>query len=269
MTSAHCTDKLLQPELHKRQTPGSASGSAGTSDRPTGGLTTDVRMDVGVSPENELRTSGNRFSPFASQNGVKPWKSAIHPDEQPALIGDYGWRDTDQQRNTSRQTSIDGSVSTIGMQSGNSGSSGQPAFSPSESSGDDNNGTGIDFNAFTDNRGASSGYDDNQPAGFVSFKDYPPAMNQMPGTGQNFALTGQSPMTQQQFDELTRQFMPPTPGGSLEGWSSGISSGLTPSGSAEDWTSLLNNIESWEPTEVVQNDEWSTRQFTNSNGGQA
>lgn len=220
-------------------------------------------MDIGVSPENELRTAGNRFSPFANQNGAKPWKTANNTGEQPAIIGDYGWRDEQMNTNASRQTSVDGSISTIGMQSGRSGSTGQPAFSPSESSGDDNNGPAIDFNAFTNNQGTPSSYDDNQPAGFISFKDYPPAMNQMPGSGQNFALTGQSPMTQQQFDELTRQFMPPTPGGGLEGWSSGISSGLTPQTGGDDWTSMLNNIESWEPAEEVQNDGWSTMQLAN------
>lgn len=222
-------------------------------------------MDMGASPENELRTSGNRFSPFANQNGAKPWKTVSKPDEQPAMIGDYGWREQYTDASASRQPSIDGSISTIGMQSAQSGSSGsgQPAFSPSESSGDDNTGPAIDYNAFTSNQGAPSGYDDNQPAGFINFKDYPPAMNQMPGTGQNFALTGQSPMTQQQFDDLTRQFMPLTPGGGLEGWSSGISSGLTPQAGSEDWTSLLNNIENWEPADGMQNEGWSTTQFTN------
>lgn len=217
-------------------------------------------MDIGTLPNEELRTNTNRFS--HSDTGSTPaWrKRNPDPTKEPAMIGDYSW-DTNTQTPTvmvgaGRQDSLDGSVATPGPHSQRSGSTG--VFSPpqSEASGDRDQSMNGDLNAFTSNEGGSFGYDDNQPAGFVSFKDYPPANMQSPGSGQNFSLTGQSPMTQQQFDELTKQFLPPTPGGGLDLWSSGISTGLMPGANGEDWTQMLSGIDennTWPPDPNVYN----------------
>lgn len=224
----------------------------------------DIDMNIGSLPTEELRTTGNRFAPFDA-SGKPSWKERdANPSLEPTMIGDYRWetntytpsgfsKTVTQQ---SRQGSLDDGSATTGPNSHRSGSSGVNALSPSqsESSGDKDQSPG-DLNFYTNNAGGNMGYDDNQPAGFVSFKDYPPANAQVPGSGQNFSLTGQSPMTQQQFDELTRQFMPPTPGGAMDGWSSGIS-GLTPAPSGEDWTQMLNNMDTFDD----QSNGWPNNQ---------
>lgn len=226
---------------------------------PNQKLREDVSMDPSDTSINpELRTAGNRFSPSVSLN-TKPWRERSDASGEPAMIGDYPWQDKTMQ--TTRHSSVDGSVSTQGMTSQRSNSSANNAFSPgqSDSSGDAQQRTTGDLSSYTNNQGAPTGFDDNQPAGFISFKDYGAAYrnepNTAPGLSQNFSLTGQTPMTQQQFDDLSRNFMPPTPGGDPDSWATGIMAGLSPgAGGGEDWTQMFNNLEGFDPGKDMMTD---------------
>lgn len=276
------------------------SSSVNTNGSSTSGTTSNSPAT------DELRVSGQRFSPFANSEDAA-FKN-LHQQRQsrasangPGRITDYNWAPNEQgaTANTNRQPSMDGSNSTIGMQS-RSGSTSHDVFTPpqSESSGELSNQTShtnsnqsqgnADFTQWTSHDTSytsrtdtsdamnlsSLDFDDNQPAGFVEFKDYPTAANDQsningnqaatPGNSANFSITGQTPMTQQQFDELTKNFMPPTPGGELDAWTNGASfgyesTGLTPKvGNTQlptgmggsDWldTDMINfgNFESFE-----------------------
>lgn len=231
----------------------------------------------------------------AEDEAYKTWRQQAQgraTTNGPGRITDYNWRQNEQDANGNNnwQPSVNG-PSTVGAQS-RSGSTSHNVFTPpqSESSGELSNQTSHsdsnqsqgngDFSQWTtqdtsylsrtdtsDAMNLSSlDFDDNQPAGFVQFKDYPPAANNQdgtngkqaatPGNSANFSITGQTPMTQQQFDELTKNFMPPTPGGELDAWTNGASlsyqgTGLTPRLSGN--TSLPSGIggTDWLDTDMI------------------